>query len=419
MDATRHRLTHEAIDVGEEILKQLRETDELERAGNWYLAGETYRAIASSLVGSASPENRSRILVRAAASFEISGRERPAARAYFDAASELHNSRSRVDVAGELFNRAALLFHSIEEHFNAGDSWRRAGAAFLDAATDIITTPENIPPVPYSGGKYTVAGNCYVAAGDAFMQAGDNAMWACMAYWEGGRAHSRQHRGHHAFLAYKKALLAGIRFYGTHARTELRNYLPLSDEERTSKLDPLTLMEQEALLGNQASYEMNRMVYSAAWPHIQTHRDIAAAYHEFYLAFVAAGNLREASIYRAAEKERARRVFFLQREWGSGILYSLWSFFAGYGDSLVRWTVTCSAVVVGFGAIYAGFGLVEPVTHWFDYLYFSIVTFTSLGYGDLHPAGLAGKVTACAEIITGLIMFGLLLSFIGNRIQRT
>ena len=38
-------------------------------------------------------------------------------------------------------------------------------------------------------------------------------------------------------------------------------------------------------------------------------------------------------------------------------------------------------------------------------LYFSIVTFTSLGYGDLSPVGF-GKALACMEVIVGLSFFG-------------
>jgi len=72
-----------------------------------------------------------------------------------------------------------------------------------------------------------------------------------------------------------------------------------------------------------------------------------------------------------------------------------------------------------FSLLYFTFRLVDPVTHWFDYFYFSVVTFTSLGYGDIHPVGVMGKMAACAEIISGLVMFGILLSFIANRFQRT
>jgi len=64
-------------------------------------------------------------------------------------------------------------------------------------------------------------------------------------------------------------------------------------------------------------------------------------------------------------------------------------------------------------------GLLRQFSHWFDYVYFSIVTFTGLGYGDIHPDGVAGKMAASAEILAGLVMFGLLLTFISNRFERT
>lgn len=76
------------------------------------------------------------------------------------------------------------------------------------------------------------------------------------------------------------------------------------------------------------------------------------------------------------------------------------------------------SVLLSFAVIYRLFKLIEPANHWFDYIYFSIVTFTSLGYGDIHPVGLWGKLIACTEITFGLIMFGILLTLIGNRLER-
>jgi Ion channel len=43
----------------------------------------------------------------------------------------------------------------------------------------------------------------------------------------------------------------------------------------------------------------------------------------------------------------------------------------------------------------------------------------ALGYGDIHPVGIAGKAMACIEIVSGLVMFGILLTFISSRFQRT
>jgi len=50
----------------------------------------------------------------------------------------------------------------------------------------------------------------------------------------------------------------------------------------------------------------------------------------------------------------------------------------------------------------------QNYTFW-DALYFSVVTVSSLGYGDMHPMGFS-KFLACAEVITGLIVLGILLA---------
>lgn len=417
MDATRHPFTKELISIPAPADESLRSAEALEKSGNWYMAGEEYRH-AAELGGGTGAGNQARMLARAATCFEIAAQSRGAARAYFEAGSVLRNNGMQLQVAGELFNRAALHFRNVGEYFNAGDSWRRAGEAFSQAPNAMISTSDNIPPVPGSAGKFTIAGYCYTAGGDSFLLAGDNAMWSCMAYWEAGTAHSAQGHGYHAFVAYRKALVAAIRFYGTHGRDELRRCLPLTDQERAAKLDPLSVMEDAAFRGNAEQGQLNARLLGPGWARIATERQIAAAYHEFYLAFAAIGNGREAGTYRAAEKERSRRLLLAERRYGKACLYWLWSKTSGYGESLGRWALVCGTVISGFSAVYAAFKLVEPVTHWVDYFYFSVVTFTSLGYGDIHPVGVAGKLVACMEIISGLVLFGLLLTFVGNRFQR-
>jgi hypothetical protein len=76
-----------------------------------------------------------------------------------------------------------------------------------------------------------------------------------------------------------------------------------------------------------------------------------------------------------------------------------------------------SLVIVAFGSIlfFAAVYLVasyydsglqgeEHIGFW-DCIYFSVVTFTSLGYGDLRPCGF-GRLVACVEVIFGLGLFG-------------
>jgi hypothetical protein len=417
MDATRHKLAKEELKLAAPLDRAVASAESLEQAGNWYLAGENYRTAAERAAGTES-ETLAKLLTRAAACFDVVRQDRAAARAYFDAASELHRSGLRCQEAGELFNRAALLFRGIGEYFNAGDSWRRAGSSFEHVSNANVSTSDNLPPVPAAAGKFTVAANCYTAGGDAFLLSGDEAMWACMAYWEAGRAHSTQGHGYHAFVAYRKALTAAARFYGTHDRDQLRRLLPLTEKERASKLDPLVVMEQEAHQGNRVHQQMNKGTLSANWSRTEIDRQLIAAYHEFYLTFAASGNSVEAGVYRAAEKERNRRLMLADRQYGRAALYWIWNATSGYGENLFRWAAACVAVLLIFSFVYFKFRLVEPASHWFDYFYFSIVTFTSLGYGDIHPIGFAGKAIACVEIVSGLVMFGLLLTFVSNRFQR-
>jgi hypothetical protein len=61
---------------------------------------------------------------------------------------------------------------------------------------------------------------------------------------------------------------------------------------------------------------------------------------------------------------------------------------------------------------------ITPITHAFDYFYFSTITFSTLGYGDIHPTSTVGQIMCCSEVACGFIMFGILLTLIGSRLQR-
>ena len=65
-----------------------------------------------------------------------------------------------------------------------------------------------------------------------------------------------------------------------------------------------------------------------------------------------------------------------------------------------------NGLVYGYGGGY--------VLNFLDYLYFSFVTITSLGYGDIRPIG-AYKFIASLEVVTGLVMLGI---FIGKYVSQ-
>ena len=98
-----------------------------------------------------------------------------------------------------------------------------------------------------------------------------------------------------------------------------------------------------------------------------------------------------------------------------------------YGNNFMRWGVT--AVV--FATILAGFYFLidlpleeasqtvsHETGHWFDYIYYSMVTLTSLGYGDIAPKVFPSKFLATFETLLGFLMLGILITLIQRRISR-
>lgn len=73
-------------------------------------------------------------------------------------------------------------------------------------------------------------------------------------------------------------------------------------------------------------------------------------------------------------------------------------------------------MLAAFGAVYQQLGLIDdtgaggPMVHdfWIA-LYYSVVTFTTLGYGDFYPHGI-GRALAGMQALTGYIILGLLAS---------
>lgn len=71
-----------------------------------------------------------------------------------------------------------------------------------------------------------------------------------------------------------------------------------------------------------------------------------------------------------------------------------------------RKLLVTSMVIIGIGMVFYHF--VEGWS-WVDACYFSVVTLTTIGYGDIAPHTDAGKIFTVVYIISGL---GLILGFI-------
>ncbi len=75
-------------------------------------------------------------------------------------------------------------------------------------------------------------------------------------------------------------------------------------------------------------------------------------------------------------------------------------------------------ISMSFAVIYAGLGLLgDKVTSVIDYMYFSIVTSTTVGYGDLHPHGDLGKIIVCIHAVMIISFIVLFLNFFSSKVE--
>ncbi len=71
-----------------------------------------------------------------------------------------------------------------------------------------------------------------------------------------------------------------------------------------------------------------------------------------------------------------------------------------------------------FAVVYAGLHLLgDQPKSTFDYIYFSVVTSTTIGYGDFHPVGEFGKIMVCIQAIMVVVFIVLFLNFFGSKVE--
>ncbi len=96
---------------------------------------------------------------------------------------------------------------------------------------------------------------------------------------------------------------------------------------------------------------------------------------------------------------------------------------ARYGESPWRVLGTGALIVLVWGVAYRAFDLIErqdggadPTL--LDSIYFSSLTFTTLGYGDFRPRNTVGQVLAVSETAFGVILLAILVFVFGRRATR-
>ncbi|WP_309608122.1 potassium channel family protein [Flavobacterium sp.] len=89
-----------------------------------------------------------------------------------------------------------------------------------------------------------------------------------------------------------------------------------------------------------------------------------------------------------------------------------------YKRSMLLLFLNYLEVVFAFSVLYSiENSMNKPFAHWFDSIYFSIVTSSSIGYGDYYPASLFGKVLVSFQSMFFLSFVVLFLNFFSTKVK--
>lgn len=115
------------------------------------------------------------------------------------------------------------------------------------------------------------------------------------------------------------------------------------------------------------------------------------------------------------------------------LIYFLFKYLAGYGELWWRPLLWILGFITFFGLIFWYFnaiveGCFNSSLEFLDYMYFSVVTFTTLGFGDLQPKNTylnLGKIdipifriAAASEALIGAMLLALFIAVLARRILR-
>lgn len=101
------------------------------------------------------------------------------------------------------------------------------------------------------------------------------------------------------------------------------------------------------------------------------------------------------------------------------VLFFIWWLTSDCGRSLLRWFGVIVVQILCFAALYSFLDFDYKIGKtWFSNIYFSIVTTTTLGYGDIIPVSSAAQIISMIQVLLGYAMLGGFLSILTNKMAR-
>ena len=89
-----------------------------------------------------------------------------------------------------------------------------------------------------------------------------------------------------------------------------------------------------------------------------------------------------------------------------------------YKRSMLLLFLNYIEIVVAFGVLYTlGNNMNKPFEHWFDSIYFSLVSSNSIGFGDYYPVTTYGKILVSLQALFFLSFVILFLNFFSTKVK--
>ena len=113
---------------------------------------------------------------------------------------------------------------------------------------------------------------------------------------------------------------------------------------------------------------------------------------------------------------------FLEKKWGRKIFF-VWWLLADCGRSLGRWAGWSLLLALLFAFLFWHLGSNSFDTQHLEFnlltmFYYSVVTFTTLGFGDIIPKTTIAAMCVTVEVILGYVMLGGLITIFASKLSR-
>jgi len=212
----------------------------------------------------------------------------------------------------------------------------------------------------------------------------------------------------------ESAIMRGVKLNKALFNFSRAELVDLTGAQFPQKIYEERLLERDELNEEEEEYRPKN------WEEVSTiYRKLKQA-HQRYGDYGKAGEF----YYREMEcKKKAMRQKRFSRDWVKSFGYSFLKHSCGYGEKPLRVLRNSLLFVLGYALAYLVSHSINLASNslFGDILqsvYFSTITFTTLGYGDIHPITNAGRVLAMSEAVFGAIFIALFIFVFGRKMMR-